>query len=161
MHVRLYIVPGLGQKRLDKLTVRDVRTWSNRLAETCQCCAQGKDARRAEAQRRCCALQPKKCCAERLGKWTLYDARNKLRTALANAVAEELIAKNVAQSVRLPTPRSRPGSWSVEEARRFLVTSQEAADPFYAAYVLVLVLGLRRGEVLGLTWDGVNSTPVS
>jgi integrase len=156
MHVRLYIEPGLGKKRLDKITVRDVRTWLNRLAETCQCCAQGKDARRSKDERRCCALQPKECCDERLGKWTLYDARNKLRTALGNAVTEELIAKNVAQSVKLPTPRSRHASWSVEEARRFLVTAQETDDPFYAAYVLVLVLGLRRGEVLGLTWDGVN-----
>ncbi|WP_345003753.1 site-specific integrase [Streptosporangium album] len=26
----------------------------------------------------------------------------------------------------------------------------------YAAYVLVLLLGLRRGEVLGLVWDGVD-----
>jgi len=27
MHVRLYIIPGLSKKRLDKLTVRDVRGW--------------------------------------------------------------------------------------------------------------------------------------
>ena len=32
-----------------------------------------------------------------------------------------------------------------------------ANDPLYAAYVLVLVLGLRRGEVLGLTWDDVRT----
>ncbi len=29
-------------------------------------------------------------------------------------------------------------------------------DPLYAAYVLILVLGLRRGEVLGLAWDGID-----
>jgi Phage integrase, N-terminal SAM-like domain len=40
MHVRLYIIPGLGEKRLDKLTVRDVRGWLNLLSEECQCCAQ-------------------------------------------------------------------------------------------------------------------------
>ena len=29
-------------------------------------------------------------------------------------------------------------------------------DPYYAAYVLVLVLGLRKGELLGLAWDNVD-----
>jgi hypothetical protein len=43
---RLYIVPGLGAKRLDKLTVRDVQTWLNKVRQSSQCCAQGKDARR-------------------------------------------------------------------------------------------------------------------
>ncbi len=41
---RLYIVPGLGGKHLDRLTVRDGQTWLNQIAKTCQCCAQGKDA---------------------------------------------------------------------------------------------------------------------
>ncbi|MGW0754374.1 N-terminal phage integrase SAM-like domain-containing protein, partial [Streptomyces sp. NPDC002587] len=43
-YVRLYIAPHLGTKRLDKLTVRDVREWLTKLAAICQCCAQGKDA---------------------------------------------------------------------------------------------------------------------
>lgn len=43
---RLYIVPGLVTKRLDKLTLRDVRAWLHKLRDTCQCCAQGKDKRR-------------------------------------------------------------------------------------------------------------------
>jgi Phage integrase, N-terminal SAM-like domain len=53
---RLYLVPSLGAKRLDRLQVRDVRTWLNRLRVTCQCCAQGKDAARPVDRRRCCAI---------------------------------------------------------------------------------------------------------
>lgn len=48
---RLYIVPGIGRMRLDRLQVRDVQKWLNRVAETCQCCAHGKDARRSEERR--------------------------------------------------------------------------------------------------------------
>lgn len=58
--VRLYINPHLGGKRLDKLTVRDVREWLTKLAGICQCCAQGKDAKRAEPRQRCCAVG--ECC---------------------------------------------------------------------------------------------------
>jgi Phage integrase, N-terminal SAM-like domain len=56
MIIRLYVSPGLGSKRLDRLTVRDVQTWVNELATTCQCCAQGKDAARPEEERQCCAI---------------------------------------------------------------------------------------------------------
>jgi integrase len=42
------------------------------------------------------------------------------------------------------------------EARQFLESSRSAGDTLYAAYVLILVLGLRKGEVLGLTWELVD-----
>ncbi|MFF1444643.1 site-specific integrase [Streptomyces sp. NPDC058295] len=37
-----------------------------------------------------------------------------------------------------------------------LEAASAAHDSLYAAYVLILVLGFRRGEVLGLTWENVN-----
>ena len=46
--------------------------------------------------------------------------------------------------------------WTVDEARRFLESAKRDQDPLYAAYVLILVLGLRKGEVVGLPWDAVN-----
>lgn len=155
MHVRLHILPALGRKRLNKLAVRDVRRWLNTLAETCQCCAQGKDAARGRRQRRCCAIG--QCCQQRLSRRTIADIRAVLRSALNNAISEELIAKNPADTIRLPSVRSRRiKPWTVEEARQFLESARRDRDPMYTAYVLILVLGLRRGEVLGLTWPMVN-----
>ncbi|MBX6768222.1 MAG: site-specific integrase, partial [Actinomadura rubrobrunea] len=153
--VRLYIVPGLGKKRLDKLTVRDVRAWLNTTRTTCQCCAQGKDARREEKAQRCCAKG--RCCNQVASERTVRDAWTVLRSALSNAVREELIPKNVAGLVRVSKPRTRKNKpWSVDEARQFLESARTSGDPLYAAYVLVLVLGLRKGEVLGLPWSAVN-----
>ncbi|MEU5973872.1 site-specific integrase [Streptomyces sp. NPDC047315] len=161
MHVRLYVTPHLGSKRLDKLTVRDVRSWVNTLLAQCQCCAQGKDARRPEThrnprqRRRCCAVG--RCCGQIASRRTVQDARAVLRSALSNAVAEELILKNVAALVKVRSARrTRRKPWSVEEARQFLESARAAGDPLYPAYVLILVLGFRRGEVLGLTWSNVD-----
>ncbi|MER5896014.1 site-specific integrase [Streptomyces sp. NPDC001876] len=153
MHVRLYLVPGLGSKRLDKLGVRDVRAWVNGLLEQCQCCAQGKDSKRDDP--RCCAVG--QCCRQVPSRRTVQDARAILRSALTNAMTEELITKNVAGLVKVRSARrTQRHPWSVEEARQFLEAARAAGDPLYPAYVLILVLGFRRGEVLGLTWDSVN-----
>ena len=151
---RLHIIPHLGAKRLDKLQVRDIRQWLNKLSRICQCCAQGKDASRPEEKRRCCALG--KCCHQTLSAETRKDARNVLRAALTCAVEEQLITQNCAAIVRLPNRRElrrRRQSWTVDEARRFLESARSDDDVLYPAYVLVLVLGLRKGELLGLTWE--------
>jgi integrase len=155
LFVRLHIAPPLGAQRLDRLGVRDVQTWINKVAGICQCCAQGKDAARPEKKRRCCAVG--KCCEARLSSRTVNDIRACLRAALSQAVTEDLVAKNMAKSIKLPSVRKRKGTvWSSEEARHFLESARSEGDPLYAVYVLILVLGLRKGEVLGLTWDDVD-----
>ncbi|RBM22872.1 site-specific integrase, partial [Streptomyces sp. PT12] len=134
--VRLYIAPGLGTKRLDKLTVKDVREWLGALAETCQCCAQGKDAKRPrthanpEKAQRCCALG--QCCESFPSRRVVQAARDALRAALTHAVAEEEISRNVAGLVKVPKPRRRKiKPWSVPEASRFLEQAAGNGDPLY------------------------------
>lgn len=157
-HVRNYIVPGIGKLRIDRLRVPDVQRWLNTLVSQCQCCAQGKDAKRAArdpALARCCAKG--ECCQAFPSPRTIKDVRTVLRSALSSAMAEELIERNVAALVKSPRQRQRRiVPWSSDEARRFLESARGDEDPLYAAYVLVLVLGLRKGEVLGLTWDSVD-----
>jgi integrase len=82
-----------------------------------------------------------------------------LRAVLSYAQTEEILARNVAAMAKLPVMRKRArgrSSWSVEEARRFLESAREQGDPLYAAWVLILVLGLRKGEVLGLRWQDID-----
>jgi integrase len=155
---RLHIIPHLGAKRLDKLQVQDIRKWLNALGRICQCCAQGKDAARPEDKRRCCAVG--KCCHETLSAETRMDARNALRAALTCAVEDQIITRNPAMArLRLSSrrePRRKRGAWTVDEARQFLESARHDSDVLYAAYVLVLILGLRKGELLGLTWELVD-----
>lgn len=153
--VRLYIGPHLGGKRLDKLTVRDVREWLNKLAGICQCCAQEKDAKRPPERQRCCAVG--ECCEAYPSRRVVQAARDALRAALTHAVSEEEIGKNVASLVTVPKPRRRRiKPWSVVEASQFLADAAARDDHLFAAWMLVLCLGLRRGEVLGLTWKSVD-----
>ncbi|GAB3423497.1 hypothetical protein GCM10027569_56190 [Flindersiella endophytica] len=95
-----------------------------------------------------------------MSRTSIESTRAVLRRALNNAIADELISKNPVALVRVPSAAARRKRkvkpWSVEEARRFLESAKADRDPMYAAYVLVLITGLRRGEVLGMTWDRVD-----
>jgi integrase len=151
---RLHVVPGVGKKRVDKLTVRETQTWLNKLPGICQCCAQEKDAKRKKPK--CCVIGD--CCENFPSRRVIEAARGTLRAALNNAMREELISRNVAELVTLPKARKknrRKNSWTVNEARKFLESSRNDNDPLYPLWVLILVLALRKGEALGLTWpDG-------
>ena len=160
MFSRLHIIPHLGGKRLDKIQVKDIRQWLNKLAVICQCCAQGKDAARPEDKKRCCALG--KCCqrnAFRIAAAKTHVTRFAPR--LTCAVEDETIGRNPVTAVKMtkrrePRQRRKRQAWTVDDARWFLESAWHAGEALYAAFVLVLVLGLRRGEVLGLAWDQVD-----
>lgn len=146
-----YLIPGLGKKRLTKLTAKDVRTWLNQLRTTCQCCSRGIDARRDEP--RCCAAG--QCCHKVLSPLTLTYIHSVLKSALEHAVREEEIPRNVARNVRTGTPRPRRFEpLTTDEARRFLTTAQD--HRLHALFELALHTGLRKGELLGLRWEDLG-----
>lgn len=82
--------------------------------------------------------------------------RTVLSAALTRAVREELLVRNVARLVELPEYHAdtiRP--WTADEAKRFMQAS--ASDPLHCAFVLLVLYGMRRGEVLGLRWSDIDS----
>jgi integrase len=85
----------------------------------------------------------------------VHIMRQVLSAALSRAVREELITRNVARLVELPAwEPSVVVPWSPTEALAFLQAAID--DPLYPAFVLLLLYGLRRGEVLGLRWQDID-----
>ncbi|MFJ2937435.1 tyrosine-type recombinase/integrase [Streptomyces sp. NPDC087219] len=123
-HVRLYLSPMLGTKRLESLSVPDVRRFLLQLE--------------------------KKTTAA-----TAKESHRVLRTALSTACREELIVRNVAKLVEPPRAAVRDLSpWSLDETLDFLAAARR--DPLYAAFVLAIAMGLRRGEIVGLRWNDID-----
>ena len=79
-----------------------------------------------------------------------------LCSALAEAVHEEVITRNPALAVKVKTARveRKAEAWNRVEVSGFLAVAKD--DVLYPIFYLMLALGLRRGEVLGLSWDDVN-----
>jgi integrase len=149
--VRLHLIPGLGSKRLGKLTAQDVRTFITRTRQDCQCCKHGWDAQRDTP--RCCVLG--QCCDSRLSVRMVQSIHAVLRNALESAVREEIIPRNVAKLVQVSAPRYKVNrGLTAHQAKAVMAAA--AGHRLSALYVLALYLGLRRGELLGLRWQDVD-----
>ncbi|MFE9556803.1 tyrosine-type recombinase/integrase [Streptomyces sp. NPDC006703] len=123
-HVRLYLAPMIGGKRLESLGTADVRRFLLQLE--------------------------KKTTAA-----TAKESHRVLRSALSAACREEMITRNVAKLVEPPRPTPRELSpWSLDETLTFLAAAR--LDPLYAAFVLAIAMGLRRGEIVGLRWSDID-----
>lgn len=146
--VRLYVIPGLGKKKIAHLTAKDIRTWLDRLRTTCQCCARGLDK-----QQRCCAVS--RCCGKRLSPLTVTYVHSVLKSALEHAVREDELPRNVARNIKVGTPRPRRFEpLTVSEARRFLASVE--GHRLQTLFDLALRTGLRKGELLGLRWEDLD-----
>jgi integrase len=81
--------------------------------------------------------------------------RTVLSSALTRAMREELVLRNLARLAELPGWERQPITpWSSAEARTFLEVAKD--DLLYPAFMLLLLYGLRRGEVLGLRWRDID-----
>lgn len=121
---RLYLRPGLGQYRLNRLSVHVVQNFLDRLL------ADGKPPA------------------------TIYQVRKVLSAALTYAMRQELIFRNVARLVELPQYSPREARhWTREETVRFLeVARPDPLYPVFALLALYglrrgEVLGIRWSDV--------------
>ena len=144
---RLYINPKLGKIRIDKLTAARVQAWVNTLV----------DAGHSPS--------------------TVRNAYLRVRGMLDVAVRYRLVGANVAADIDLPPLKNdRACVLSLKEAHALLLAADGQLDhrkpyttkdgrtkslpktnPRYALiYHLLLALGLRRGEALGLSWADLD-----
>ncbi|MGD0604076.1 MAG: site-specific integrase [Streptosporangiaceae bacterium] len=129
INIRVHLKPGLGKHQLRRLSVPTVQAFLNGKIKS------GQSVR------------------------SVQILRQILSAALARAMREELVARNVARLVELPAwEPSEVIPWSDAEALSFLAAS--ADDPFHPAFVLLLLYGLRRGEVLGLRWADIDGDTI-
>jgi len=86
---------------------------------------------------------------------TVHKMRTVLSAALSRAMREELILRNVARLVDLPAyERKEIRPWNVAQATRFL--EETRGHEWEVGYQLLILYGMRRGEVLGLRWRDID-----
>ncbi len=133
--VRLHIKPAVGGRYLVDLSPADVRRLLALLREK-ETTGHGGGLR---------TLSPR----------MVQFAHAVLRNALSNAVREELVGRNVAKMVKTRSPDYEVGGGLDPVAARALL-ARITDDRLYALFLSAVVLGMRRGELLGLTWDAVD-----
>jgi len=85
----------------------------------------------------------------------IEQIRGVLRSALGRAEREELVLRNVAKLVDVPASERQPITpWTVAEAAQFLDAAR--GHRWFAGFTLLILCGMRRGEVLGLRWRDID-----
>ncbi|OAI43522.1 hypothetical protein AYO38_02650 [bacterium SCGC AG-212-C10] len=86
---------------------------------------------------------------------TVVRIHKVLSSALSEAERHGRVSRNVAKLVQAPRIESSKAlAFSVDQAKAFM--EQVAGDRMYAAYMVALAAGLRRGELLALEWEDVD-----
>jgi len=90
-----------------------------------------------------------------LSPQSVVNIKTVLRSALAQALKWTLVSRNSAALVDAPRiPRKQVTPFDAEQAGRLLETAK--GSRYEAVYQLALMLGMRRGELLGLRWADVD-----
>lgn len=125
------IVPYLGRHRLEELKPVHLREWLATLRGTTNARGRPYSSR------------------------TVQLAHAILRRALNDALRDELVTRNVALLVkagRVTSPEVEP----LRPDELKLLLAEAPNDRLHALWLLLISLGLRRGEALGLHWDDID-----
>ena len=134
--IYVHAIPGLGHIPLNKLTQADCQKFLNEMK------ANGRKTHRDTK-------------GPEMAERSVRSCYHVIRMALDRAVKDGLIKKNPILGVKLPPPEPKEMKvLSKEEIQRFLI--QAKAEGMYELFLLELTTGLRRGEILALTWDDLD-----
>lgn len=88
----------------------------------------------------------------------LHKAHAKLRQIMQAAYMDEIIMRNPVDLVKFPRPRPQEERNSLDEERvaELFRLADETNGAYATALMLMILTGMRRGEVLGLTWKYVD-----
>lgn len=143
-------MPHLGHLPLQQLSPADLNRLYDRL-ET-----QGKRRGRCATAGLTC---PDHDCSpelhDGLAPKTLTNVHGLIHKALSDAVRRGKLKRNVADQIDPPTAdRTLTRWWTPLELRSFIQHVRE--DRLYAAWLLFVTTGMRRGEVAGLAWEDID-----
>ena len=127
--MRLYVLPYLGPKRIDRITAPMIEDAWDQLA------------------------------ARGLSYSTIKNARNALSACLTDAVREHRLGVNPTQRASLPTnaaPAKRPAPPSSNEVKALIAAALETDPPVGRLVQLVAYTGCRPGEGCAATWDDID-----
>lgn len=80
-----------------------------------------------------------------------------LHGAFENAVKKEILDKNPTKYVEMPRARKRDyKTWSSEQVKQFMRYAKLESLLYYPIFLTAVGTGMRRGELLGLTWDNID-----
>lgn len=135
--IKKHIKPALGGYKLLQLQTSHIQKFYNEKIEGGR--ADGKEG----------GLSPR----------TVRYIHQVITGALKQAVAEKVVQVNVADHVKLPkNPKKEMKYLDVSAVGKFLEVAKNSQyyKHYYAAYVMELYTGLRRGELLGLRWKDID-----
>ena len=95
--------------------------------------------------------------ANGMSRASLVKVRSVLGKALDYALRRQLVNQNVARIVEIPAEARRQAEGrSLTAAQAKSIIAESVGHPLHALWVVMLYLGVRPGEVTGLTWKDVD-----
>lgn len=90
-----------------------------------------------------------------LSNKTVLTIHRIIHRSLEQAVKWELVVRNVADSVQPPKPKKYIAKFLNEKEINTLIEKSKSTN-LYIPIIIAIYTGMRRGEILGLSWDNID-----